>query len=282
MVDLIIKLSGNKKLFSDPKKFLKKVEAASKLGDIHLPNYKFKLPMNIIKVDNYNVYHIGDNKKDKVIIYLHGGAYISPGEYYHYRFIENISRICNIDIYDLDYPLLPKHTYKDAYDILEKLYDLLKDKEVIIMGDSAGGGFTLGFTMYLKKLKKKLPSKLVVISPWVDISMSNPDIAKYEKTDYMTSTYGLIECGKMWKDSLDSKDYRVSPMYGELKGLPDILMFGGTNELLYPDLVKFNMMLLMNKVNVKFIQGYKLGHIYPLYPTKVGVKAVNQIKEFIK
>ena len=282
MVDLVLKLSGNKKYFSNPKKFLKKVENASKLGDIHLPNYKFKLPMDIIKVDNYNVYHIGNNKKDKVIIYLHGGAYISPGEYYHYRFIENISRICNIDIYDLDYPLLPKHTYKDAYDVLEKLYDLLSDKEVIIMGDSAGGGFTLGFTMYLKELKKKLASKLVLVSPWVDVTMSNPDIKKFEKTDHMTSTYGLVECGKMWASDIDRKDYRISPLYGDFKGLPDILMFTGTNELLYPDLVKLNMMMLMNKVNVRLIQGYKQGHIYPLYPNKIGEKAVNQINEFIK
>ena len=281
MVDLIIKLSGNKKLFSNPKKFAKKLEKAKTLGDIHVPEYKFKLPMNIVKLDGYNVYHIGNNKNNKAIIYLHGGAYIAPGERYHCKFVESISKVSNVDIYDLDYPLIPNHTYKDAYDLLEKLYDKLSDKEVIIMGDSAGGGFALGFTMYLKEIKKKLPSKLVLISPWVDITMSNPDLQAFEKTDVMTSTYGLVECGKLWANKLDRKDYKVSPLYGNMKGLPETLMFAGTNELLYPDLLRLNTLFLMNKVKYKLIQGYKLGHIYPLYPTKVGKNAVIQMSEFI-
>ena len=66
-----------------------------------------------------------------------------------------------------------------------------------------------------------------------------------------------------------------------MKGLPETLMFAGTNELLYPDLLRLNTLFLMNKVKYKLIQGYKLGHIYPLYPTKVGKNAVIQISEFI-
>lgn len=280
MVDLIIRLSGNKKLFSDPKKFAKKLEKAKKSGDTH-NTYKFKSSIDVIKIDNYNVYHIGKNKNDKAIIYLHGGAYISPGEYFHSRFVELVSKLSNVDLYDLDYPLIPNHTCKDAYDLLEKLYDKLIEKEVIIMGDSAGGGFALGFTMYLKEIKKKLPSKLVLISPWVDITMSNPDLQAFEKTDVMTSTYGLVECGKLWAGELDRKDYKLSPIYGNMKGLPEILMFAGTNELLYPDLLKLNVLLLMNKANYKLIQGFKKGHIYPLYPDKDGKKAIMQISEFI-
>lgn len=281
MVDLIIKLSGNKKQFSNPKKFSKKMEKASKLSDFHLPDYKFKVPMETIKIGGYNVYKIGKYNSDKVIMYIHGGAYISPGERFHYRFVEKLASTCNIDIYDVDYPLAPNHTYKDAYKLLLEVYDTF-NKEVIIMGDSAGGALTLSFTMYLRELKKKLPSKIVLISPWVDVTMTNSDIARFEKTDSMTSTYGLVECGKMWKGELDSKDYRISPIYGDVKGLPDILMFGGTRELLYPDLVKMDMIFKLNKVNSKFIQGYKQGHIYPLYPNKIGDKAVNEIKEFIK
>lgn len=176
----------------------------------------------------------------------------------------------NIDIYYPIYPLAPNHTYKDAYLLILKLYKkLLKEnKEIILMGDSAGGGLALGFAMYLKELNIKLPNKLVLLSPWVDITLSNPSIEEFEKNDPMLSCYGLVEYAKLWAGDLDLKDYKLSPINGDLSNLPDTLIFTGTNEILYPDLILFDKKLQKNKVKSELIIGKNMNHVYPLYIKK--------------
>lgn len=176
----------------------------------------------------------------------------------------------NIDIYYPIYPLAPNHTYKDAYLLILNLYKkLLKEnKEIILMGDSAGGGLALGFTLYLQKLNVKLPNKMVLLSPWVDITLSNPSIEEFEKNDPMLSCYGLVEYAKLWAGDLDLKDYKLSPINGDLSNLPDTLIFTGTNEILYPDLILFDKKLQKNKVKSELIIGKNMNHVYPLYIKK--------------
>ena len=133
------------------------------------------------------------------------------------------------------------------------------------MGDSAGGGLSASFCEYLDVNDLKQPKHLILISPWVDVSMSG-DYEEYEEIDPMLGVDGLREVGEIWAGNLDTKDYKVSPLFGDMKKLPQTTIFVGTHEILYPDIVKFTNRLKNSGVDVELNIGKDMSHVYPLYP----------------
>ena len=177
------------------------------------------------------------------------------------------------------YPLAPNHSCDETFDLITDLYKEYCDDNLIMMGDSAGGGFVLSFCQYLKTIDLKQPNNIVVFSPWVDISMSN---VHDSSNDPILGEVGLREIGKSWAGDLDTKDYRVSPMFGELTGLPQTTLFVGTHELIYPDIVEFFNKLKDSGVDAELIVGEGMTHVYPVYPLVPESKeALNQIADII-
>ena len=149
------------------------------------------------------------------------------------------------------------------------------------MGDSAGGGLSAAFREYLGENDLPEPEHLVLISPWVDVSMSG-DYGKYEDRDPMIGIDGGREMGKAWAGDLDTKDYRVSPMFGNVDKLPQTTIFIGTHEVLYPDVIKFYDKLEENGVDVELNVGEGMYHVYPILPVAPESKeAFNRIVEII-
>lgn len=250
-----------------------------------LSKYKFK---SKVLTNTYNGYEVDTiyNKEDidSIIIYLHGGSYINEASYFHYRFVDNLVKNLNTKVIFVHYPLAPDHTCVDAINLLENLYKEIKEnnkKKIIIMGDSAGGGLALAFTEYLNNNKIEQPEKIVLISPWVDLTMSNKEMRKFESIDPMLDIDELITAANEWKGNLDINDYQVSPLYGKFNRINDILLFIGDREILYPDIMLLNEKLKNAKVNVKLIVGKSMNHIYPLYPIKEAKEALKEIIEFV-
>ena len=171
--------------------------------------------------------------------------------------LKNISSKTNSRIIFLVYPLAPKYTYMDSYPKLLELYkQLLKEydsKDIIIMSDSSGGGLALGFSMYLRDNKIDVPNKLILLSPWIDLDMTNMEAKIYEKLDPMLSILSLKVSGFVWvggnKEELQNS--YVSPIFGKFNDLPYIVTFVVTHELFYPDLVKLDNILNEEKLNIK-------------------------------
>ena len=143
------------------------------------------------------------------------------------------------------------------------------------MGDSAGGGIVLSFCQYIKTIDLPQPDNVVVFSPWVDISMSN--LPYDNENDPILGEVGLREIGKSWAGELDTKDYRVSPIFGDNKGLAKTLVFAGTGEIFYKDIEKYVEKLKKDDVDVRFITGERLFHNYPLFPRPEEKKAFNEV-----
>ncbi len=203
---------------------------------------------------------------EHVIIYLHGGGYVFNAEGAHARICDWLCTGLNAKVIMPFYNLAPQGNYREAYELLNEVYqDVLKHgKPVTFMGDSAGGGLALGFAMDLKETGKKLPDRLVLFSPWVDLGMENPDIDKYEEIDPMLSKWGLYQIKEWWADGDDAKDYRVSPLFGDVKDLPPVMIITGTAEILYPD-----NLLLYNKFreadgDCRFVVAEGLFHAFPV------------------
>lgn len=204
---------------------------------------------------------------ERIILYLHGGAYVNEMDNLHIIFCDKLAKKVNATVFAPIYPLAPNHTYEETYNIVENLYDLILKfkKPVIIMGDSAGGGLSASFCEYLGEKDLMQPEHLILISPWVDVSMSG-DYEGYEEIDPMLGVDGLREMGEAWAGDLDSKDYKLSPLFGDIKKLPRTTIFVGTHEIFYPDILKFFNKLRDNGIDVELNIGEDMSHVYPLYP----------------
>ena len=219
---------------------------------------------------------------ERLIIYLHGGIYVNEIRIPHIYFCDRLAKKVNACVFAPIYPLAPNHTYEETYAIVEKLYRhlLTMDKQIIIMGDSAGGGLAAAFSEHLALNNMSQPKNLILISPWVDVSMSGD----YDKVEFdpMLGVDGLREMGETWAGDLDSKDYKVSPLFGDVSKLPKTILYVGTHEIFYPDVVKFHEKLKDNNVDAELMVGEGMNHVYPIYPfVPESKKAFNQIAEIL-
>jgi monoterpene epsilon-lactone hydrolase len=177
------------------------------------------------------------------ILYLHGGSYLHEASAFHRALIEDLLPRIDATVTMPVYPLAPAHTFHEAYAEVTAEYRRLVDAHpgipVAIMGDSAGGGFALGLTEELATTDLPQPSAIVLISPWLDLTLNNPAIPPVDKIDVLLSRKSLVAAGLAWAGGTDPSDYRLSPINGTLTGLPPITVVAGTDDLLYPDVARF-------------------------------------------
>ena len=217
-----------------------------------------------------------------LVIYLHGGIYVNEMRRPHISFCDRLAKKISGTVFAPVYPLAPIHTYEETYEIVENLYRhlLTMDKPIVIMGDSAGGGLSAAFAEYLADNDLPQPKNLILISPWLDVSMSG-DYGDVE-FDPMLGIDGLREMGETWAGDLDPKDYRVSPLFGEVSELAKTTLFVGTHEIFYPDVVNFYNRLKDEGVDVELNVGEGMTHVYAIYPLVPESKeAFNHIVETI-
>lgn len=203
-------------------------------------------------------------ESDVVVLYLHGGAYMGNINKQHWDFIEQLTRKINAVIVVPDYPLAPEATCKETFEFLDVLYTSLliefASKRILFMGDSAGGGLACGFAQQVRNKHIKQPEQIVVFSPWLDISMNNPDISFIEKKDKILSYKGLKTAGLKYAGNLDVNDYRVSPIYGDLTGICRISVFTGTNDLLHADARRFKQLMRAQNISFNYFEYPKMFH----------------------
>lgn len=176
---------------------------------------------------------------EKYIIYFHGGSYVAEATQNHWDFLENIVKDTGYTVIMPDYPLTPKYHYQDVYNMVEPLYKEIIEKvgseNVILMGDSAGGGLALGLYEKMGEEAVALPTKTILISPWLDVRLENENIPQMEKIDTVLNKEALRLAGIAYagKDGINS--YLVNPIDGDVSLLKNIKIFIGTEDILNPD-----------------------------------------------
>lgn len=248
-------------------------------------NRKLKVESRII--EGFKVLTVYKNKdSDKHIVMLHGGAYVAEAVKGHRYLIERFALSYPYKVSFIDYPLAPENNALTTLRVVEKAYrDIINsypNDTILLFGDSAGGGLALAL---LKELHKKgnirMPLKTALVSPWLDISMSNTDINKYVDTDVVLNLKGLAECAKLYADKLDLKDPVVSPLYGNLEGLPEIKIWVSGIELFYPDCILLNNKLnsaegSSSSISVK----EKMIHDWVIMPIKERDETISEVVDF--
>jgi len=224
------------------------------------PKMKIKtleLGITIEDFKGIKIYHI-NHHTDKHLIYLHGGGYIHGLNHLHFRLCRALSKKLSLNISLIDYPLLPDSTGLESSQIV---YDYIKkmNRPYYLMGDSAGGGLALALFEYGIQ-----PIKTVLLSPWLDVSMSNPQIKDYIDKDYILDYDSLKLLGQQWARSTQIDNPKVSPINRTFNHA-DILLIGGGNELFVPDFraLKGN--------NVKYLEYENMFHDFALF-SNMGLK----------
>ena len=215
------------------------------------------------------------------VLYLHGGAYIHGFNAYQWRFMDRLAREARCRVVAPAYHLAPYADYRQAYADLEELYERLlserPDDRVILMGDSAGGGLALGFAEALSAEDRLLPERLILFSPWVDVSMTNPDIEAFAAVDPVLHLELVTVHGRYWAGEADTRDWHVSPLYGDMSGLPPVTIYCGTREMLCPDILLAADRLSDAGIDVTLNVGRGLNHDYPLMPLPEAEQAVRDV-----
>lgn len=227
-----------------------------------------------------------ENLTNKVIFYVHGGAYISNIIKQQWDLIEAIITETKATVIIPNYEIAPYSTYKETFLFINTLYDHIlsshKAEDLIIMGDSAGGGFTLGFAMTRRDNQQQQPSQIILLSPWLDITMQNTEIQNVDNFDKMLGIEGLQMAGKLFAGDIPTTDYRLSPIYGNFNDLSKISLFIGTHDLFIADCQKMRMMLDSNNISYNYFEYPKMFHVWMAVTNMKEAKcAIKQISELI-
>lgn len=180
----------------------------------------------------------GSDAASSVILYLHGGGYTTGSPRTHRAVTGHLAVRCEARLFVPDYRLAPEHPFPAGLDDAVTAYRGLLSEgvepgEIVIAGDSAGGGLAVAAALQLRDLGQPLPRALVLFSPLVDLAREYPEVPP--RGEVMLTRAWLRECACSYVATGDPGDPLVSPVGANLRGLPPTLIQVGTDELLLPD-----------------------------------------------
>ncbi|MEU2390968.1 alpha/beta hydrolase fold domain-containing protein [Streptomyces sp. NPDC007369] len=220
------------------------------------------------------------------VLYVHGGGYIHELVRPHWAMIRTLVTQAQARVVVPAYILAPRgtadRTVPVAADLLSGLIEGGGAGGTVLIGDSAGAGLALAAAQRLRDRTGAQPSRIVLISPWLDLTMSHPDQAALEADDPVLARPGLLEAGRLYAGTLAADDPRVSPLHGSFAGLAPLTVFTGTRDVLSPDSRELLRRARGAGAEVEFHEEPGLPHVYPLLPVPEGRAARDRIVELIR
>lgn len=178
---------------------------------------------------------------DRVVLYLHGGGYALNSSNTHKDLAWRLGAACQARVLVPDYRLAPEHPFPAAVEDALTTYRWLLaqgilPENVVLVGDSAGGGLVMAAAVSLRDAGDPLPAALVCISPWSDLTLSGQSIDTHEEQDPILSRERLQWFVDLYlPDGQDPRQPLASPLFADLSGLPPTLIQVGTAEVLLDD-----------------------------------------------
>jgi triacylglycerol lipase len=205
----------------------------------------------------------------KYVVAIHGGGYIvQPNVVLHWLDYAAMARDTGATVIVPIYPLAPHGTAATVVpamaDLISSEIDQYGPENVSVYGDSAGGGLALATGQELVRRGDAVPAHMVLISPWLDVTLSNPAIEFVDDPELSTKA---LQPGQQWAGDLDPADPLVSPLYGSLAGLPPTAVYAGSLDLFAPDvLVLQDKALATPGTDFTFILRTGLIHAWAIIP----------------
>ena len=228
--------------------------------------------------------------KDRAILYLHGGGYVEGSITSHQDLTQRISQTSKTRVLILDYRLAPEHPFPAALEDSISAYEWLissegyNPKNLIIAGDSAGGGLTLATLVKLRDQGIPLPAAAVCLSPWTDLALTGESMKLKLHEDPFVSPDGLMFDAVLYLGKTDPKNPYASPLYADFNGLPPLCIQVGSAEILLDDATRFAKRAKEAGVEVQLDIWEDMIHVFQAFAVMApeGIDGIDKIGEFIK
>lgn len=224
--------------------------------------------------------------KKYVILYCHGGGYSTGSTTYARTLTTKLAESTSMDVFCFNYRLAPEHPYPAAAEDAMKAWNYLMylgygARDVIVAGDSAGGNLALSLVLKLKSERRILPRGMVLLSPWTDLTASGKSHISRENVDPVLDREYLARMTENYAAGQDLRDPFISPLFGDMAGLPPTYIQVGDNEMLLSDSTNLHKKMVKANVSVK-IDVYKgMWHVFQMSPFKTAYDAMEKNAEFI-
>jgi monoterpene epsilon-lactone hydrolase len=226
----------------------------------------------------------------RVLMFFHGGGYCSGSILSHRRLVTEAGRAAGVRTLAIAYRLAPEHPFPAAYDDALTAWRFLRNQSIpaahiAIGGDSAGAGLTVALISRLHDAHEELPGCAWLISPWTDLTMSGSTLSSEEAVDPLIHKQYLNELAQAYLPTrMDRKDPRVSPLYADLKGFPQVLIQVGSAETLLDDATRFAAVAGAADVYVTLEIWPQMIHAWPLWNAHLepGRRALASAGAFIR
>jgi acetyl esterase/lipase len=222
------------------------------------------------------------------ILYLHGGGYVVGSSKSHNKLAAQIGHAAQAQVWLPEYRLAPEHpspaAIEDAIAVYKALLAQGQDpKKLVFVGDSAGGGLSLSTAIAIRDAGLPLPAALVLLSPWVDLSLSGSTMKTRTAQDAMLSENWLAWCAKNYCGQKSVTDSTCSPLYADLTGLPPVLIHVGTEEVLLDDAKRLAEQAEKYGIPTNFRIYDQVGHVFQFHAgiLKESNDSIERIGQFI-
>jgi len=221
-----------------------------------------------------------------IVLYFHGGGYICGSPKTHRGLTGHLAKSSDTMVIVPDYRLAPEHPFPAALDDAEKLYRALLDEghppgAISFAGDSAGGGLAVALSIRLRDKGIPLPASLTLFSPWVDLS--NDHLYSPEEEPLLNRQW-IDKAAQLYCGAESRSNPLISPIHGDLSGLPPMLIQVGSEEILMNDSQRLADAAKRDGVDVKLDIFNSLWHVFQVHAGQLdrATKAVDEAGEFIR
>ncbi|SPL68933.1 alpha/beta hydrolase [Acinetobacter stercoris] len=228
------------------------------------------------------------SKSTQMIFHIHGGAFFVGSIKTHRAFLSEIAERTQMQVLHINYPLSPEARYPDALDAIYDVYSTLlnqgiQPKDIILSGDSCGANLALALCLRLKQEQLEMPSGLMLLCPFLDLTLTSESLRYNQKLDALLSVEAL-EAGIAYyvPKNLDKSDPLISPIFGDFEGLPPTLVQIGSKEILLDDAKRFTEKAKAADVDVRFKLYTGMWHNFQMFSPwfEEAKKALADIADF--
>ena len=225
-----------------------------------------------------------------VMLYLHGGGYRTGSCKSHRGFVTHIAKAAEMNTLLPEYRRAPENRYPAALEDARAVYEGLLDDghrpdEIVVVGDSAGGGLALALLLSLRDDARPLPAGAAVISPWTDLAITGDSIRTKANKDPWLDPDGAHKSAKRYYGDASPTDPYVSPLYGNYAHIPPLLIQVGTHEILLDDSTRLATKAEADGANVTLSVYRGMWHVWHAFVGR-GLpecdRAIDEIGDFLK
>ncbi|MFE9258776.1 alpha/beta hydrolase fold domain-containing protein [Streptomyces sp. NPDC006879] len=239
-------------------------------------------------VGAWPVYDVAPRHREAAVrvLYLHGGTFIDEIGRSHWSLVRQLVTEAGAHCVVPAYTLAPRGTAERnvpaAADLLSGLITNGGTGGTVLLGTGAGGGLALAAAQRLRDRSGLLPSRIVLVSPWLDLSASHPGQEAVEPLDPVLGLPGLREAGRLYAGTKEATHPMVSPLYGKLSGLAPLSVFTGTRDVLHTDALELRERLRAAGADPDYHLAPGQSHGYPLLPVPEGRAARARIVDLTR